>query len=377
MFEFLANPVFWAGVAAVVAMEVAHGIDSPIFVAQRAAGRTEGQRVALRRLGLVLAAGFRIGLLFLLLWIFSISGPALSLAGWAPDWRALILLAAGAFVAYKAAAELHTLLEGPTEAPLDEEDAGGARLPAVIGQIVLMSAIFSVDSVIIAMGAAAHPEAIVVGLLVALLVLHKGMVPIADTLKRHPSIRALALAALLAVGAILIGEGLGLAPDRLPLYGMMGMAALALAVSLVIGRRRVAAAIGGVVAPAPSASEEMGRAEPEPVEPGFAPAVLLPDADPQTEPSLVLPERLEPELFELETFEPSVSEPEWPAPEPIEAEVSEAAIAREAEEEISVASETELGEEGQPVPKTRAKHAPKPGRAVRRRTGARREKHRS
>lgn len=192
-------------------MEVVLGIDNVIFIAILVAPMPEAQRERLRRIGLVLALVMRIGLLMAIEWIMSLTEPVFTIAGTELSGRDLILLAGGAFLIAKSTHEIHNKIEGdglpgdPAEAA--KKSAKGAA--AVLAQIIMVDVVFSLDSVITAVGMADQIWVMVVAMIVSTVVMLISARPIGDFVEKHPTLKVLALAFLILIGVMLVAEGLG------------------------------------------------------------------------------------------------------------------------------------------------------------------------
>lgn len=416
MFEFLGDPLFWAGIVALVALDLVLGVDNARDLDRLAVTRPEADRSLLRRVVFGLGLVFRLGVLLALFWLFAIERPAFSLAGWNPSWGDLVLVAGGVFLLHRATTELATAA-GPAGRRLPQSSGGAESLPALAGQLALLAAVYSVDSVVLALAVVEHPVAMVIGLALALLLLHRLAAPLAHSMAARPAIRILALSMLMPLGAFMLGRGLDI-PVFAALYLALALAAGFL--GLLIFLRRHEEAPAEAVGIPPATEREPGLA-PHAVEPSFEPfasepgpmadrgeAVSLePDlmvpepslgepelvepelAEPEmaeselVEPWLAEPELVEAELAESEVVEPELVEPELVEPEFAEPEVVEPELAEpeflepEWTEPEVVAPEQEpepvpaLGEPGENVQKAEARSRRQVGRLPRRRTGGR------
>jgi predicted tellurium resistance membrane protein TerC len=188
------------------AMEIVLGIDNVVFIAILTGRLPAAQQPLARRLGLALALGTRIVLLFAISWIMGLTRPLFSVAGVDVSGRSLILLAGGLFLMFKATWEIYDKLE------VAHEEAGGrgaGSLMAVLVQIVLIDVVFSLDSVITAVGMANQIAIMVIAMVVAMVVMLFSLGALSRFVERHPSVKILALSFLLLIGVMLVGEGLG------------------------------------------------------------------------------------------------------------------------------------------------------------------------
>lgn len=238
MIEFLLDPAFWATLAILVGLELALGVDNVVFVSLIMARVSEEQRVRARRIGLAVSALVQIVLLFVMLWIVGIDRTAFSMAGWSPSWSELAFLAGGLFLVYKAVSELHFHVEhGARAVSVPPETAPELPFASAIVQVAAINAVFSVDTIITAVGITRSVEAIVIAILLTTAIIYFSTGPISAFIARHRSVRALALAFLLMIGGSLISEGLGVAPDPALLYSAIGIGALVLAVVKLVEHR--------------------------------------------------------------------------------------------------------------------------------------------
>ncbi len=220
MLELLGDPAAWASLVTLTAMEIVLGIDNIVFLTILAGKLPPEQQPRARRLGLVLALGTRLLLLFAITWLMGLTRVLFTLLGRGFTGRDLILGAGGLFLLGKATFEIHEKLEegpaGPAAAP-----AGSASFVAVLLQIALLDVVFSLDSVITAVGMAGHLAVMVAAMVLAVgaMVLFAGTV--ARFVERHPTMKMLALSFLLLIGVLLVAEAVGGHIDRGYVYFAM------------------------------------------------------------------------------------------------------------------------------------------------------------
>lgn len=202
----LNDPQTWISLLTLTALEIVLGIDNVIFIAILAAKLPKEKQAKARSLGLGLALFARVGLLCSIVWLMKLTAPMFEISGHSVSGKDLVLLAGGMFLLWKSVHEIHGSLEVPGRAP----SAGGkAKMAAVVGQILVIDIVFSLDSVITAVGLAQEIGVMVVAVVLALAVMLFASKSISDFVNKHPSVKMLALAFLLMVGLMLVAEGMG------------------------------------------------------------------------------------------------------------------------------------------------------------------------
>ena len=210
MFDWIADPNAWVALATLTALEIVLGVDNIIFISILVGRLPPEQRDLARRLGLTLAMGSRLALLLTLAWIMKLTAPLFTVLGQGISGRDLILIGGGLFLLWKSVHEIHASLEG--EADVAEGGAAAvakASFSSVLVQIAIIDIVFSLDSVITAVGLADQVMVMVIAIVAAVAVMMFAAKPIGDFVDAHPTIKILALAFLVLVGATLIAEGLG------------------------------------------------------------------------------------------------------------------------------------------------------------------------
>ncbi len=203
--EFLADPQVWIAFATLLALEVVLGIDNVVFIAILADKLPAAQRGKARRLGLSLAMILRILLLLSIAWIARLTTPLFAVVGQEISGRDLILLGGGLFLIAKSTFEVHGALEGEEHA---RAAGAAASFGAVIAQILALDLVFSLDSVITAVGMTSKLGVMIAAVVGAVGVMMLFAGPIGDFVRRHPTVKMLALSFLILIGVSLIGEGL-------------------------------------------------------------------------------------------------------------------------------------------------------------------------
>jgi predicted tellurium resistance membrane protein TerC len=207
-FDLLTRPEFYLSLLTLSAMEIVLGIDNIVFVAILAGKLPKRDQEKARRLGISLALFMRVGLLFAITWVMSLTTPLFSVLGKDISGRDLILLGGGLFLVAKATHEIHDKLEA------DEEEqrvlhGGTATLGLTVLQILLLDIVFSLDSVITAVGMAQHIVVMIAAMIIAVGAMLVFSGRISDFIDEHPTMKILALSFLLLIGVMLIAEAMG------------------------------------------------------------------------------------------------------------------------------------------------------------------------
>jgi predicted tellurium resistance membrane protein TerC len=205
MIELLTSAEAWAALLTLTALEIVLGIDNVIFLSVLVARIPEPQATRARQIGLALALVFRILLLSVLVWLIGLTEPILTVKGFALSWRDIILIAGGLFLIAKATHEIHAEVEA------GEPDGEGASAANaffwVIVQIVIVDMVFSLDSIITAIGMAQDLEIMVAAVVIACVIMYVSSGPVARFVAEHPTTKMLALAFLVLIGVALVADG--------------------------------------------------------------------------------------------------------------------------------------------------------------------------
>jgi predicted tellurium resistance membrane protein TerC len=236
--ELLTNPETWVALLTLTVLEIVLGIDNVIFISILVQRLPATERDRARRLGLGLAMGMRILLLLTISWIAGLTAPVISLFGRDLSWRDLILIAGGLFLLWKATTEIGESLEGEPAHHADPR-AGTASFGAVLVQIVLLDIVFSLDSVLTAVGMVDEVAIMIAAVVIAVGVMLVASGPLARFVHAHPSVKMLALAFLLLIGVTLIADGFGFHIDKAYIYVAMGFSVFVEALNLRARRRRL------------------------------------------------------------------------------------------------------------------------------------------
>ncbi|URW75804.1 TerC family protein [Sphingomonas donggukensis] len=249
----LADPAAWAALITLIVMEVVLGIDNLIFISILSNKLPEGQRQKARRVGIALALVMRLALLTMVAWIAGLVAPVFDL-GWsgAPgphgepsfetafSWRDLILIAGGLFLVWKATREIHHNVDHDASDETVDGVVGKATLNfgSAIVQILLLDMVFSIDSILTAVGMTEHVEIMYVAVVVAVLAMLLAADPLANFINRNPTVVMLALGFLLMIGAVLIADGFGVHVPKGYIYTAMAFSAGVEMLNIFARRRR-------------------------------------------------------------------------------------------------------------------------------------------
>ncbi|MCL4712117.1 MAG: TerC family protein [Pseudorhodoplanes sp.] len=236
MLELLANPHAWAALVTLTVLEIVLGIDNLVFISvlvQRLEARAARRA---RQIGLSLALIFRILLLMLLTWIMGLREPLFAVMGHAVSWRDLILIAGGLFLIMKATREIHDEVEAghDEQGPLKTADA----FYWVVMQLIAIDLIFSLDSIITAIGMAQDIEVMVAAVIIAMIVMYGASGPVSSFIRTHPTTKMLALSFLLLIGVALVADGFAFHIPRGYIYFAMAFAAAVEAFNVIASRNR-------------------------------------------------------------------------------------------------------------------------------------------
>jgi predicted tellurium resistance membrane protein TerC len=235
LIDWLTDPHIWASFITLSAMEVVLGIDNVVFISLMVSRMHPEQRLTARRVGLLLALIFRIIMLGGIAYIIHLTTPLFSFAGYNFSWRDLILIAGGLFLLVKGTREMHQDIEGEEEG--GEASVADTMVSAIL-QIAVIDLVFSIDSIITAVGMAEHVEVMIAAVAVAILVMYFASEPVAAFIERHPTTKMLALSFLLLIGAALIADGFHFHIPRGYIYFAMAFAAAVEVINVVAMRRR-------------------------------------------------------------------------------------------------------------------------------------------
>ncbi len=206
MFDWVFSVEGWLALGTLTALEIVLGVDNIIFISILVGKLPESQRNPARRAGLMLAMGTRLLLLFSIAWVVGLKNPLFSLLSHPISGKDMILIGGGLFLLTKATHEIHTSLEGVEEKKRSQAKAG---LLSVLFQIAVLDIVFSLDSVITAVGLAQYISIMAVAIIVSVMIMLFAAKPVSSFVDAHPTIKMLALSFLILVGFTLIAEGFG------------------------------------------------------------------------------------------------------------------------------------------------------------------------
>ena len=231
----LSEPQAWISLLTLSVLEIVLGIDNIIFVAILAGRLPANRQATARRLGLALALFMRLALLASLSWLVSLTAPVFAVYDHPFSWRDLILIGGGLFLLYKSTTEIHHRVEGVEEAG----PAGGtASFGSTIVQIIMLDLVFSLDSVITAVGMVDELAIMATAVIIAAVLMLVASGPLSAFVNRHPTVKMLALAFLLMIALVLIADGFGVHVPKGYVYGAMGFSVAVEALNLIASGRR-------------------------------------------------------------------------------------------------------------------------------------------
>jgi len=234
----LADPNAWAALATLIAMEIVLGIDNLIFISILTNKLPEAQRSRARRIGISGALILRLALLGTVAIIVQLTEPVVTLFGNGFSWRDIILIAGGLFLIWKATKEIHHNVDPDPSPDMFDRRQASIGFTAAIVQILMLDLVFSVDSIITAVGMTEHIPIMVIAVLVAVGVMLLAADPLAKFIHANPTIVMLALGFLLMIGTVLVADGFGVHVPKGYIYAAMAFAAFIEALNMMARRRR-------------------------------------------------------------------------------------------------------------------------------------------
>ncbi|WP_233805026.1 TerC family protein [Paraburkholderia sp. HP33-1] len=238
LLALVADPAAWAALVTLIVMEVVLGIDNLIFISILSNRLPEAQRARTQRIGLLLALVMRLILLSTIAWIAKLTSVAFELFGHGFSWRDLILVAGGLFLVWKATSEIREHVSPDDEDAANVSSAVQLTVAAAIGQIIVLDIVFSVDSIITAVGMTEHLPIMFVAVIVSIMVMLFAAQPLARFIDRNPTIVMLALSFLLVIGMTLIADGFGSHVPKAYIYAAMAFSAFVESMNMLARRAK-------------------------------------------------------------------------------------------------------------------------------------------
>jgi len=241
-FDWLSDPTAWAGLLTLVVLEIVLGIDNLVFIAILADKLQSKERDKARVLGLSLALVMRLALLGAMSWLVKLTTPIVEWGAVSLSWRDIILLLGGAFLLFKATVELHERLEAADHG--DAAKRAPARFWLVVAQIVALDAVFSIDSVITAVGMVDHLSVMMIAVVIAMILMISASKPLTSFVNARPTVVILCLSFLLMIGFSLVAEGFGFHIPKGYLYAAIGFSILIEVFNQLMRRNRQRSLLG-------------------------------------------------------------------------------------------------------------------------------------
>ncbi|MDP4006023.1 TerC family protein [Methylobacterium sp. NEAU K] len=235
LIQLASQPTVWAALATLIVMEVVLGVDNLIFISILTNKLPTDRQARARRIGIGLALVLRLGLLGTVAFIVHLTEPVFSVLGQDFSWRDLILIGGGLFLLWKATKEIHHSVDPEPET---EESGGTLGFGAAIGQILLLDLVFSIDSIITAVGMTEHVPVMMVAVVVAVIVMLVAAEPLSAFIARNPTVVMLALGFLIMIGMTLIADGFGAHVPKGYIYTAMAFSAGVEGLNMLARRRR-------------------------------------------------------------------------------------------------------------------------------------------
>jgi predicted tellurium resistance membrane protein TerC len=239
LLELASSPTAWIALATLVVMEVVLGIDNLIFISILTNKLPAHQQQKARRLGIGMALFLRLGLLSTVAWIVQLTEPVIEILGQVFSWKDMILIAGGLFLVWKATTEIHHSVDIKPEEEKKLETTVTLSMAAAIGQILVLDLVFSIDSIITAVGMTEHLPIMIIAVVAAVVVMLVAAEPLAKFINDNPSVVMLALGFLIMIGMTLIAEGFGAHVPKGYVYAAMAFSALIEGLNMLARRARL------------------------------------------------------------------------------------------------------------------------------------------
>ncbi|WP_313516678.1 TerC family protein [Pseudomonas sp.] len=236
--QLVSNPAAWVALATLVTMEIVLGIDNLVFISILTNKLPEHQRAKARRLGIGMALVLRLGLLGTVAYIVQLTEPVFEVFGQAFSWKDMILIAGGLFLLWKATKEIHHSVDPEPEGDMFSGKTASLGFTSAIVQILVLDLVFSIDSIITAVGMTEHIPIMVIAVIAAVTVMLVAADPLARFIGNNPTVVMLALGFLIMIGMTLIAEGFGAHVPKGYLYAAMAFSALIEGLNMLARRAR-------------------------------------------------------------------------------------------------------------------------------------------
>ena len=238
LLQLAASPTAWVALATLVVMEIVLGIDNLIFISILTNKLPEKHRAKARRIGIGMALFLRLALLSTIAFIVQLTEPVIEVMGQSFSWKDMILIAGGLFLVWKATTEIHHSMVPEPEADKPQTPGVAIGFAAAIGQILLLDMVFSIDSIITAVGMTEHLPIMIIAVVVSVLVMLLAAEPLAKFINDNPTVVMLALGFLIMIGMTLIAEGFGAHVPKGYVYAAMAFSAAIESLNMLARRAR-------------------------------------------------------------------------------------------------------------------------------------------
>lgn len=238
LLELAASPTAWVALATLVAMEIVLGIDNLIFISILTNKLPEQFRSKARRIGISMALVMRLGLLSTIAWIVQLTEPVIDVFGHTFSWKDMILIAGGLFLLWKATSEIHHSVDPRAKEETKASSTVTLGFAAAIGQILVLDIVFSIDSIITAVGMTEHLPIMIIAVVSAVIVMLVAADPLAKFINDNPTVVMLALGFLIMIGMTLIAEGFGAHVPKGYVYAAMAFSTLIEILNIMSRRAR-------------------------------------------------------------------------------------------------------------------------------------------
>ncbi len=235
--DWLSDPNIWAALLTLTALEIVLGIDNLIFISITADRLPKEQQATARTVGLALALILRLALLASISWIIGLTAPLFELLGKTFSWRDLILIGGGFFLLYKGTMEIHDQIEGGSHGEGGVKAAATTFVRAIV-TILALDVVFSLDSVITAVGMADNIWVMATAILIAVVIMLVANAPVAAFVNKHPTVKMLALAFLILIGVVLVADGFGFHVPKGFVYAAIAFSVCVEALNMMARRKR-------------------------------------------------------------------------------------------------------------------------------------------